>query len=103
MGMKSRTRILVAACWIIALLAFIRTYLATTKKPEALSSPPVVINPKQPNVPAHVRTAAEKELEEKQIDQLRASLAKAVKDGNIPTPYPPISGRDATGEPLPQK
>lgn len=98
--MKSRKIFVITIFWTIALLVFVWAYLADKNLPAPISHPPVVIIPKQPDIPAHVVTTAEKELEERQAEQLKASIANAVKNGKIPTPYPPVTGRDQFGEPL---
>jgi hypothetical protein len=91
--MKNK-KVLIILAWAIALVLVVVGYLRATKKP--MTGPyPLVLVPPQPNPPAKGKTLQqleierkERELEQKQIEELKASLDRANKSGSVSKAQP---------------
>lgn len=85
--MKRKTKI-TAAAFLIGFGLFVWAYVRHQGKPMEVSNPPVVLVPKQPDLPPHEISAEEKARLEKLKAEINAKLEENNKNGKVPQPEP---------------
>lgn len=75
---------------VLCLALFVWAYWRHRAQPMEVSNPPVIIVPKQPDVPAHGMSAEETERLDKLKAEVNARLEQKNKSGKVPPPDPEL-------------